>query len=399
MTSTPQSLDGAPRLLYVVPYLNDPAVQRRLRMLRAGGARAVVPVGFRRTGEPVDAIDGEPTIDLGRTEDGRLARRVFSLVKGSRRVAEWGPRIGPVDVIMARSLEAMVLAYAFRKHFAPEAPLVYESLDIHRLLLGRSPVSAALRKLEARAMADSALLVTSSPGFVREYFTRYHRELPPIALLENKLLASEIPALSSHDRDEVSEPPPGPPWIIGWFGLLRCPRSLHLLAELCHRFPDQVRVELRGRAAVTLRDELMTVVEATPGMTYHGPYDRRTDLLDIYSKVHFSWTPDFSEAGANSDWLLPNRLYEAGPAGCVPIAVASVETGRWLEERDLGVLLEEPLEQRLADWVGTVDDASYRAARDAVLACPRSDFVDDKKQATAFVDRLAVLARPVRETA
>jgi succinoglycan biosynthesis protein ExoL len=362
-------------------------------MLRTGGAQVVVPVGFRRTSEPVDEIDGQPTIDLGRTEDGRLGRRVFSLMKASHEVAGWGSKVGPVDVIMARSLEAMVLARAFRKRFAPTAPLVYESLDIHRLLLGDSTASAALRKLEARAMADSALLVTSSPGFVREYFERYHRALPPIALLENKLLASEIPALSSNE--ELSEPPPGPPWIIGWFGLLRCPRSLHLLAALCDRFPDLVRVELRGRAAATVADELTTVVDATPGMTYHGPYDRRTDLLDIYSKVHFSWTPDFSEAGANSDWLLPNRLYESGPAGCVPIAVASVETGRWLKARNLGVLLDEPVEQQLADWLQTVDDASYRAARAAVLACPQSEFVDDEKQATAFVDRLRVLAKPM----
>jgi hypothetical protein len=30
-----------------------------------------------------------------------------------------------------------------------------------------------------------------------------------------------------------------------------------------------------------------------------------------------------------------------------------------------------------------------------VLACPQSEFVDDEKQATAFVDRLRVLAKPM----
>jgi succinoglycan biosynthesis protein ExoL len=359
-------------------------------MLRLGGAQPV-PVGFRRTADPIDVIDEQRTIDLGRTEDGRLARRVVSLAKSVRHVSEWAADVGPVDVIMARSLEAVVLARAFRK-FAPTAPLVYDSLDIHRLLLGTSAFSAVLRKLEARALVDSALLVTSSPGFVREYFTRYHRALPPVALLENKLLTSDIPATPA--RGALPAPPPGPPWIIGWFGLLRCPRSLRLLAALCRRFPDHVRVELRGRAASGLEDDLPAVVEATPGMTYNGPYDRRTDLLDIYSKVHFSWTPDFSEAGANSDWLLPNRLYEAGPAGCVPIAVASVETGRWLASRKIGVLLDEPLEQRLADWLVTVDNASYRAARAAVAIRPLSDFVDDREQAMAFVGRLRTLTRP-----
>lgn len=380
------------RLLYVVPYLNDPAVQRRLRMLRLGGAQTVLPVGFRRTQEPIEEIDGQPVIDLGRTEDGRFARRAVSLAAATRRVGHWGSRVGDVQVIMARSLEAVLLARSFRRRFAPATPLVYESLDIHRFLLGTSALHAGLRRLEARSMADCDLLVTSSPGFVREYFARYHKDLPPVALLENKLLATELAVDLGGNGVDRPAPPPGPPWRIGWFGLLRCQRSLHLLADLCRRFPDRVRVELRGRPAITLRDELAAVVDATSGMTYHGPYERRTDLLDIYSDVHFCWTPDFYETGANSDWLLPNRLYEAGPAGCVPIAVASQETGRWLAERGVGVLLEEPIGEALAQWVPSINAQTYAAARDAVLRVPLSDFVDQREQARAFVDRLGALA-------
>jgi succinoglycan biosynthesis protein ExoL len=378
------------RLLYVVPYLNDPAVRRRLRMLRIGGVRTVLPVGFRRTPEPIEEIDGEPVIDLGRTEDGRFAHRAFAIAAAARRVGQWGPRVGDVQVIMARSLEAVLLARAFRRRFAPSAPLVYESLDIHRFLLGPGVLQTGLRRLEARSMADCALLVTSSPGFVREYFTRYHEDLPPVALLENKLLATELTVDLTGRGDAPATRPAGPPWRIGWFGLLRCERSLHMLADLCRRFPDLVRVELRGRAAITLGDQMTAVARATPGMTYHGPYDR-TDLLDIYSQVHFCWTPDFSESGANSDWLLPNRLYEAGPAGCVPIAVASVESGRWLATRGIGVLLEEPMPEALAEWVPSITTDSYAVARDAVLRVPLSDFVDDREQARAFVEHLADL--------
>lgn len=376
-----------PSILYLVPYLTDPAVRRRLRMVRAGGARRVVAAGFRRSTAPVADIDGVPVVDLGRTEDGRLGRRAVSVAAALLGVRVWGRRIEPPSVVLARSLEALVLARAYRSRFAPRAPLVYETLDIHRALLGDGVGSVALRALEARALADCSLLVTSSTGFVREYFDRFHRGVPPVLLAENKMLASELGPVGPAVRR-----PPGPPWTIGWFGLLRCTRSLELLSALCRAYPGRVRVEIRGRAAASMGDRLETVASATPGMTYHGPYDRGTDLARIYSQVHYSWTADFSESGANSDWLLPNRLYEAGPSHCVPLASATVETGRWLAARGAGVLLGEPWETTLPQWFGSVTPRSYGADHGAVSRIPHGDFVDTDADATVFVERLTSAA-------
>lgn len=380
---------SAPRgVLYVVPYLTDPAVRRRLRMLRVGGAAPVAAVGFRRGGDPVRDIDGVPVLDLGRTEDGRLARRVVTLARARAELGRWGRLVERPDVVLARSLEALVLARAYRDRFAPGASLVYESLDVHALLLGDRLPSRALRAVEARALRECSALVTSSPGFVREYYARHHAVVPPVVLAENKVLAGEVGSLPVRP-----ERPDGPPWTIGWFGLLRCPRSLALLTELCRRFPGRVRVEIRGRPAASLGADLAAAAAATPGMTFHGPYDRAADLPRIYSEVHFSWTADFLEAGANSDWLLPNRLYEAGPFGCVPIAPAAVETGRWLAARDAGVRLPEPWEQTLPQWLEGLTVESYRAVRDRTLAVPMSAFVDDDDQAADFVARISG-ARP-----
>lgn len=377
------------RLLYVVPYLNDPAVQRRVRMLRLGGVDEIIPVGFRRTPEPVSDVDGQPAIDLGRTEDGRLARRLVTIASAARSVRKWGGRVGPVDAILARSLEAMVLARSFRRVYAPTAPLTYESLDIHRLLLGDGVVPRVLRGAEGRAMADCSVLLTSSPGFVREYFEHYYRQLPPTEVVENKMLVSELdPAVESAVLSRrLDAPPPGPPWVIGWFGLLRCRRSLHVLAELCRALPDTLRVEVRGKPAVTVGDELMTVAAATPGMTYYGPYDR-TELARLYAGVHFSWTPDFSESGANSDWLLPNRLYESGAFGCVPLAMRTVETGRWLATRGVAVLLDEPVQASLAAYLADLTPEAYAATRAAFMAVPPSAFVDTEADAKTLVRRL-----------
>ncbi|MDF9789578.1 hypothetical protein M2440_000279 [Methylorubrum extorquens] len=68
--SRPESV----RIAYFVHDLNDPAVRRRIRMFKAGGAEIYL-AGFRR-GLPVTSIEGVPAHDLGRTADGRFLKRV-----------------------------------------------------------------------------------------------------------------------------------------------------------------------------------------------------------------------------------------------------------------------------------------------------------------------------------
>ena len=130
--------------------------------------------------------------------------------------------------------------------------------------------------------------------------------------------------------------PAGPPWRIGWYGVIRCRKSLELLAALDHQLPGQVKVEIRGRPSLNVIPDFDALVAATPGLRFLGPYDRRRDLAPMYRGVHFAWAIDYYEAGANPDWLLPNRLYEGSLRGAVPIALARTETGRWLAGRQAG---------------------------------------------------------------
>ena len=131
------------------------------------------------------------------------------------------------DVILARNLEMLVIAARARRLYAAHATLVYESLDIHSLLLSRHPAGSALRLVESALWREVDLLVTSSPAFVRNYFLPRHFR-GPIRIEENKvlLLEKEVPVTFS------TRPPLAPPWRIGWFGMLRCRRSLNALSML-----------------------------------------------------------------------------------------------------------------------------------------------------------------------
>ena len=70
----------------------------------------------------------------------------------------------------------------------------------------------------------------------------------------------------------------------------------------------------------------ISIVHAAPGITYTGPYDRARDLRRLYEEVDFAWAVDYYEAGGNSEWLLPNRLYEGGYFRTAMIASAKSQT-------------------------------------------------------------------------
>src|SRR5690606_35888583 len=109
---------------------------------------------------------------------------------------------------------------------ANDLPLVYESLDIHRLLLRRDPFGYALRFLERYLARDAGLLITSSPAFVHNYFAPRGQVSAPVKLIENKHL--ELVSTEGVERPAQEQ---SPPWKIGWFGALRCRRSLAILSE------------------------------------------------------------------------------------------------------------------------------------------------------------------------
>jgi len=150
-----------------------------------------------------------------------------------------------------------------------------------------------------------------------------------------------------------------------------------------------VEVVIRGRPARTAIADFDRVVAAHPGISFLGPYDRRVDLAAIYGDVHFSWTMDFFEAGGNSEWLLPNRLYEGGLYGVVALATGRVETGRWLQKKNVGVILTDPLDAALASYFASLDQDGYRAARAAVGRLPPAALLDQEGDCRAFVRSLA----------
>jgi hypothetical protein len=370
------------RIVYLTYDLDDPPTGRRILMLRAGGAD-VLAAGFRRGADAPARIEGAPVFHFGRTIATKLLRRIPVIVAAAFGVGRFRRFAGDADVFVCRNLEVLAIAWLAKALYLPRAALVYECLDVHRMMLGRGPVSGLLRAAERWLLARCRWLLTSSPGFVDCYFKPRQGYAGPVLLVENQALA-----LAPHvAAAPPAPPPPGPPWRIGWFGTIRCRKSLHLLAELVRRSEGAVEVVIRGRPARFEICDFDEVVAATPGLSFQGAYGY-DELGAIYGETHFAWAIDYFETGTNSAWLLPNRIYEGGLYGAVAIALSGTETARWLARNGIGVTVDAPLEELLRFFRALTPEA-YAALRSAVKALPASTFSADEARCRRLVEALA----------
>ncbi len=383
-------------ILYFVHDLADPAVRRRVLMLQAGGARVTL-AGFRRDDNAQAAVHGIEPIELGQTRDAQFTHRIAAVAKSALKLRRSLRSVEKPDVIIGRNLEMLALAKRARSIFGGDMPVIYECLDIHRLLLRKDALGGALRGVERHFGADAALLLTSSPAFVERYFRPRSGLDLPIVLLENKVLA-----LDGLDDTAVASPrvpTEGQPWKIGWFGALRCRKSLALLDEFSRRMDGRFEVILRGRPAYSEFDDFDGIVRDAPFMHFGGPYKNPEDLSTIYGEVQFSWAIDFFEEGLNSSWLLPNRLYEGGLYGAVPIAMDGTETSRFLASRKIGLTLDKANPAHLVTLMSDMSEEGYLAAFDAVAAQDRRQWMTDHADCHGLVQRLASLTRANEQTA
>jgi succinoglycan biosynthesis protein ExoL len=374
-------------VLYLVHDLADPAVRRRVLMLQAGGA-SVTLAGFQRGDNPLAAVDGIAPIILGTTRDGKFAQRLKVVGWAALSLGAKFNGTSRPDVIIARNLEMLALADRANTIFGGNIPIVYECLDIHRLLLRNDAVGKALRGAERLLGRNVRLLLTSSPAFVQNYFAPFGQLNAPVALLENKVLSLDD---DTRVRATPEAPQPGFPWKIGWFGALRCSRSLRLLADFTRRTEGRFHVVLRGRPAYSEFDDFDRLVAAEPFVEFHGAYRNPEDLAGIYGEVHFSWGVDFFEEGLNSSWLLPNRLYESCRHGVVPIAMENVETGRFLAVRGIGLRLARPSADALYALLGGMDGEGYRHLAGAVAAQDPKSWICSGDDCRALVERLRAM--------
>jgi succinoglycan biosynthesis protein ExoL len=365
-------------ILYLVHDLWDATVHKRIAMLRDGGAEVTVMGFYRGDQFPPNYIHDCPVIILGKTYDGQFLHRILLTLWNVVKIRKYRAVFQQSDVVMARTLEMLAIAVRGKPR-----TLVYESLDIHRLLLKTGPIGSALRWIEGWLSRRAKLLLTSSPAFIDCYFKPLSRVRLPSLVIANKVyVASGVDQSPPPQRPTLSHP-----WKIGWFGAIRCRKSLDTLIQLVQSMKGQVEVIIRGKPALDQFDDFYQMTSDVPGLSFRGPYIK-DDLARMYGEVHFTWAIDMFEEGLNSSWLLPNRIYEGGRYGSVPIAQSHVETGKALTQLGIGVLLNDPLRDNLDAFFRNLTEDQFLELQERSLSVPLPNWVATRNDSIQLVTTL-----------
>lgn len=347
----------------------DAALAKRIGQMRAEG-HDVRALTLRR-GQ--DTPRAWPNTDLGRTRDAAFVQRLAAIVSAVPTAAR---ALGAPDVVWARNLDAALIARAALAAARCHAPLIYECLDIHDLASGQGPASRAVRALERSVLARAALTVVSSPAFVTAHFERHYGDLP-LRLVENRLAREGLPARPSVPQASASKPiafRPDRPLTIGLFGVLRCRRSVSLLLDTANAMDGALRVVFAGRCAQDQLPDFAAMVAASPHADDLGPYEAPSGLAALYAQVDLVWAGDWFQAGANSRWLLPNRLYEGGWFGVPALAPAGTQTAAWAVRHGTGLAVPDPAEKTLPALLSAMTPDRLAGLRASTLAAPDALF-------------------------
>ncbi len=351
----------------------DARVRKRIAALRDQGWR-VRGFTFHRERGKEDPPPDWDNIHLGTTYNRRYFQRLWAFAACAGILWRERARLRGCGVVYAVNTDNALLALLGKLLSGSSAPLVLELADIQPAMIGGGVVSRVFRAIERCVLGRTALLVTTSPGFVSGYFRPVQGHRGGIFLLENKVYpgAALPPARSGGGPAEG-----GRPWVVGCFGAFRCRRSLELMRALASDPRANVRFVLRGYPAGTITEGFHPLIQGVDGIRFDGPYQYPGDLAEMYGEIDINWAFDESDPNGNSAWLLPNRIYEGGCFGVPAIAGEATETGRWITGRGLGWTFGEPLEKSLAEFFASLGRDEWSAVKRRCESHGREGFTGD----------------------
>lgn len=374
--------DRVASVAYFGPDLDDPVVRRRVAQWRYAGFR-VLPFAFSRNSDSRLQLERGEFVDLGHVMPLSRVRRAMPLALAALRLVAARRVLSGIDLFVARNLDIALLALFARWAVGSSVPVVYEVLDINSSCTEIGWRGAMLRRVEKWVLAQTNLLVLSSPYFGTDYYQKVLQYSRPWFLLENKipkwvrLERLERPTTKKPMAAEALTPPVQRPWRIGWFGYLDDQKSWDILRLLAQRLPEGVSVHVRGRPYTNFNmARFLADVEQLDNVSYGGPFRNPEDLAEVYDAVDIVWSIDCNFPTGNSKWLLTNGLYEAGYFAKPALGLGGTAVGEFLTTYGSGWCLSEPLAENLFDFVAKLTREEYDAKRKTIAGLSPDIFVE-----------------------
>jgi succinoglycan biosynthesis protein ExoL len=290
---------------------------------------------------------------LGTIKHRHYLRRIWAIPRAAYKVRA---EIGDSDVLYAFELDMLLIAWLAAKKKSAHVRFIYEVGDIRSVLVGDTLISYLLRWIERFLLRRINLLVVTSEAYLTEYYynlqgmrgIRYQ-------IIENKLFSNGL--FARKDGRELSASTKENRLRIGYFGLIRCRKSWHVLKEVVKRANGRIRLYVRGYF-IEMHD-VEEEMRSTGFVEYGGPFISPDELPSIYNKIDLAWIAHY-HAESNTKWARGNRFYEAcyfrkpmiSQAGTQDsVAIARWRLGKNINLLDVERAIDEVLQINRSDFI------------------------------------------------
>jgi succinoglycan biosynthesis protein ExoL len=323
-------------------------------------------VGPERDDFDDPTVVGGIAVPLGRAANGRYWDRIAAFASYNGRIGQVAREVQP-DLIWTNGLDLLAHAVVLRRRTGLKTPIVYDVPDLMPVQTRAGSLAAAVRRIERALLSDVELLSVTSEGFLTGYYDPLlagSRRKPRFMLVENKL-------------------PPNTPWIdrtsagegralrVVWAGLLRCNRSVELVAAIASALPDRVEFHLHGYGRGEMDGLVRGLADTHPNVHYHGPYNSVTDFGRVFGPADLAWCFDFAD-DVNSRLLMPVRYYSALYAGLPMLARRDTVVGDRIDRQAFGFTFADPTAGELISW--------FRTACNEMLNTHKGRFTDASRR-------------------
>jgi succinoglycan biosynthesis protein ExoL len=288
------------KVLFILPVLSDSYYRKRIDNLSKMGLKFKVS-GFDRT-----HYEGKPwnteTVQLGRIEHTRYFSRTGiyaqSILKLHREMKD-------CDVIYSFNLDTLFLGWLASFFSKKNVRFIYDVADIRDVLVSRKIFGLILRTLESFLLKSTDLIVCASPEYLPGYFKKIQGIDKPAVIIENKVDPELVP---ESVENPFTGPKSGVELSIGYFGMIRCKKSMQLLLSILEQADHRYQLNLRGKFLVSheLKERVMNLKNVHYGGTFRYP----DDLKEMYQSVDLVWAAHMHGV-SNSKWAISNRFYQA----------------------------------------------------------------------------------------
>lgn len=256
------------------------------------------------------ANDAYVDVNLGEVPNGLIIKRLKTYRNALEKLTGL---LRGMDVVFVYTLDTFVFAWMAKVRLKSNVKIVFFLMDIRERFIGDSVFSQIVQSFIRFSFERCELVVVTSDSFVHGYADKYLGALPCRWIeIENKVDSNRVErshvglSSKSNSNDEQTV-------TVGYFGALRCTRSLETLLAWVRQEAGRVKLLLRG-VFVDIEQELIDEITSYHCIEYGGYYKNPEDLNKIYTSCDIVWAcyPYSEKQIGNYLWAKTNRYYEAG---------------------------------------------------------------------------------------